>query len=224
MQMLPRLAANDVVNRIPSNTKLTRKFDLRGTPFIESPQDVSHLRLCDGGTVMTLAAARAIFSNPIGDVVGIASKEQVSWVNAKPVVALMTDAHTSWDFAVANGPRVAMRGPVFLWPGRVKSTVSRDRNVPSPIPASVGSARLVDSRPESLVVRLDSRQANAGVRTKRTRCAVGFESRNRLTAVLACVQGIGRLLLHRNNPFGATPPAVSAARGHLNLFKELYPI
>lgn len=224
MQMLPSLAANDVVDRIPSNPKLTRKFDLRGAPCIESPQDVSHLRLCDGGTVMTLPAAGAIFSNPIGDVVGIASKEQVSRVDTKPVVARMTDAHVSWDFTVANGPRVAMREPVFLWPRRVKSTISRVRNVPSPNPASVGSARLVDARPESFIVRLDSRQANTRVRAVRTQRTVCVEPRDRLTAMLACVQGIGRLLMHRNNPFGATPSAVSAARGHINLFKELYPI
>lgn len=119
MQVLPRFTPHDVVNGIPCNSVLAGQLNLRGGTFIEPPQDVPHLRLCDSGTVMTLPAARSILCNPIRDVIRVGSDKEMGGVHAKPIITVVADPHVFRDRPVRQEPRVAMRGPESMVGGGV---------------------------------------------------------------------------------------------------------
>lgn len=217
MQMLPCFASDDVVNSVFRNSIFASEFHLCGFSGIESPQNFSHLTLGDRGTVMTLTTARSILGNSIRDVISIGSEEEMSRVHTQSIVAVMADSQVVGNRPVRQEPGVAMRGPASVVGWTRNAPVTSARRISGPNPAAIGTGRFIDARPESALIGRHSVFAHTGGRAKRLRRPIALAPRNGRSAILACVLRIGRLRLHRNNPFGATPPAVSAARGHLNL-------
>lgn len=216
MQVLPRLAANDIEDGISRDAVLPRQFDLSDFAGVKAPQNLPHLILGQRCPVMRFTATRSPLTHPVGNVVFDSSQKEMRGVDAQFHIAPMTNAHTIWDFAIGNSPGVAVCSPVLIGSRRLQRSIARWHYPANPEPASIWSARSIDTRPEPIVIGFNPGPTNTGSRTESLGCPVKVKARDWLTAIFTMILGIGRLLLHRSYSFGVTPPAVSAARGHLN--------
>ena len=207
---------HDAMNGIPRHAIFIRKLFLRLFPQIKSTENVSHLGFGQRCPVMRFTATRSPLTHPVGNVVFDSSQKEMRGVDAQFHIAPMTNAHTIWDFAIGNSPGVAVCSPVLIGSRRLQRSIARWHYPANPEPASIWSARSIDTRPEPIVIGFNPGPTNTGSRTESLGCPVKVKARDWLTAVFTMILGIGRLLLHRSHSFGVTPPAVSAARGHLN--------
>ncbi len=86
----------------------------------------------------------------IRSVVCASPKKKMVGINASPVIALMKDAHSFWDWSVVHDPRDSMSRVRVVSPSVCDSSISKRRNGARPLPAVVG---LVYFRPESFSER-----------------------------------------------------------------------
>lgn len=188
------------------------------------PTDSADLIVRQLGRPLALAANLAALTDLVSDVVRVPAEPKVAESDARGRVAVVQH--------VVGGPGPGFEEPGhptgFLWPplpaADIDEAVALLVGAAGPEPASV---RLADARPESAGEVDFLTRVRAGATTESTTAARDGRAPGdeRSSAFLADSIDVGaavglessrsRIVLHRNLiRFGATPPAVDAARGH----------
>ena len=153
IQVRPRFSCEDMGNRASVHTKLQGCF--RGCfsrlAHLYYFCGLFHGKFCVVTTLSKLSKASTSFTksvssflNHVGNVVLGCPKKEMCWVHANPVVAMVTNKHSSRNLSEVNLPRKAMTG---YWSGIKNTPITLDIFSSSPLPTSV---RLFNLRPEPI--------------------------------------------------------------------------
>src|SRR5437773_534753 len=105
--MLPALSSYDSPSFVRTHSILFTESHCRnGSCFICGPH-IANGRISKFRARLSTSYARTAFHVAVMHVVGIRSTEEVSWSNARRVVAMMQYLFTFWNRAVMQFPRYA---------------------------------------------------------------------------------------------------------------------
>lgn len=135
--MPPSISTDNITNIRPVDTVFGGKFFLRGAFLRISAANLSNLCLCQFAIVASLCRL-------VLHIVGVGAKEQMCRIDARGIVALVTNAHVFWNGTVMQFVAIAMGENHFAV--NVYRSISVECAVASPQPAI---NRFVDLRPKA---------------------------------------------------------------------------
>ncbi len=108
--MLPNLAIQYLGNDSEMNAVFFRKFPLQESFCGSNGDDIG---LCEFGQMLSRPTREIVsaFGNTVGDVFGCSPEEKVLWVDARRIIAMVTNIFVVWrrtaEFSIRNAVRAA---------------------------------------------------------------------------------------------------------------------